>query len=99
MDQSRLNTQYSSQLHVSFRKPAGCGIDYPRLLGVAEKCLCAGRLRLRERPENSLICRVQNAREELHIHSDNRKKEIYSIVGLSACPQRTDAYAVFQEQG
>lgn len=41
---------------------------------------------------------VQNAGEELHIHTDHRKREICADLDLSACPQRTEAYAGFQEQ-
>lgn len=95
---------------VQFRKPAGCGIDYSRLLRVAEKCLCAGRLSGEEDNVGAGDCEKdqktaqsteggQNAGEELLIHTDNRKREICTVLNFSACPQRTEAYAGFTEQG
>lgn len=82
---------------MQFRKTAGCGIDYSRLLGVAEKCLCAGRLSGEEGNTGAGGCEkdqktarstegVQNAREELHICTDNRKREICMVLDFSACP-------------
>ena len=82
---------------MQFRKPAGCGIDYSRLLGVAEKCLCAGRLSGEEGNIGAGDCEKDQkmARftegEELHIRTDNRKRETCTVLDFSACPQRTEA--------
>lgn len=89
---------------VQFRKPAGCGIDYSRLFG---EVLGDQRGRVIEVQETAKKTKrqqcstekVQNAREELHIHADSRKREICTASDLSACLQRTEAYAGFQEQG
>lgn len=80
---------------VQFRKPVGCGIDWSRLLGAAEECLCAGRPSGEEGDIGAGDCEkdqkparspegVQNAGEELHIHTDNRKREICMVLNFSA---------------